>query len=83
MTWAEIRRQWPHLTGQAKAKWAKLSDLDLAIVGGDRDRLIDKLEKRYGLPRDDGNQHVDEWSSYEATPAKQVGGASLAEPRAK
>jgi hypothetical protein len=66
MTWTEIEVQWPRLTHQAKAKWAKLSELDLAIVGGNRDRLIDKLEKRYGLPRDDGGQHVDEWSGYEA-----------------
>ena len=70
MTWAEIEGQWPHLQGQAKVKWAKLSDLDLASVGGDRDRLIAKLEERYGLPKVDGGQHVDEWSNYEATPAK-------------
>jgi uncharacterized protein YjbJ (UPF0337 family) len=66
MTWTEIELQWPQLTHQAKAKWAKLSELDLAFVGGNRDRLIDKLEKRYGLPKDDGEQHVDEWSGYEA-----------------
>jgi uncharacterized protein YjbJ (UPF0337 family) len=66
MTWSEIEEHWPHLTPQAQAKWAKLTPLDLAIVGGDRDRLIGKLEKRYGLPRADGEQHVDEWSGYEA-----------------
>ena len=69
MTWAEIERQWPQLTEQAKAKWAKLTEADLAIVGGNRDRLIGKLEKRYGLPVEDGEQHVDEWGGYEATPA--------------
>ena len=68
MTWTEIGIHWPRLTKQAKAKWSKLTDADLAIVGGDRERLIGKLEKRYGLPKADGEQHVDEWSSYEATP---------------
>ena len=60
--------QWPQLKRQAQSKWTKLSDSDLTIVGGDRDRLIGKLEKRYGLPTDLGEQHVDEWIGFEATP---------------
>jgi hypothetical protein len=67
MTWVEIAVHWAHLAAQAKSKWTKLSDLDLAIVGGDRDRLIGALEKRYGLPAEEGAHHVDEWSNYEAT----------------
>jgi len=65
MTWDEIMVCWPQLSHQAKSKWAKLSDLDLEMVGGDRGRLIDKLEMRYGLPTIDGAQHVDEWSNYD------------------
>ncbi len=68
MTWDDIERQWPALAKQAQAKWAKLTTLDLVIVGGNRRRLIGKHEKRYGLPTDDGEQHVDEWSRYEAVP---------------
>ena len=34
----------------------------------DRARLIRKLEKRFGLPKELGEDHVDEWSSFEATP---------------
>lgn len=66
MTWVEIAREWPRLAEQARSKWAKLSLRDLAIVDGDRERLIGKLEKRYGLSRDDGALHVDEWSVHEA-----------------
>lgn len=69
MTWTEIEEQWPQVKGQARSKWAKLSDDDLVIVGGNRGRLITKLEERYGLPAKQGEQHVDEWSSHEATPA--------------
>ena len=66
MTWVEIKLHWPLLSRQAQAKWNKLTDSDLAIVGGDRGRLIGKLEKRYGLATDDGAQHVDQWSVHEA-----------------
>ena len=69
MTWSEIEEQWSHVARQAQAKWAKLSQGDLALVAGKRDRLISQLEKRYGLPRDLGEEHVDEWSRHEATPA--------------
>lgn len=72
MTWTEIELHWPQLTKQAQSKWRKLTELDLAFVGGSRARLIGKLEKRYGLPIEDGEQHVDEWSNYEAKPAAVV-----------
>jgi uncharacterized protein YjbJ (UPF0337 family) len=68
MTWIEIEAQWPHVSTQAKSKWAKLSDHDLTLVAGNRERLVGKLEKRYGLPREDGERHVDEWGAFEATP---------------
>jgi len=68
MTWAEIETNWPLLTRQAQTKWRKLTDLDLVIVGGSRARLIGMLEERYGLPIEEGGQHVDEWSNYEARP---------------
>lgn len=66
MTWFEIEEQWSDLAGQAQAKWRKLSDADLAHVGGNRDRLIGKLEERYGLDANDGASHVDDWVSHEA-----------------
>ena len=68
MTWADIVTQWPELTSQAQRKWSKLSDQDLAHVAGDRDRLVDKLEKRYGLSAEEGKEHVDEWCGFEAKP---------------
>lgn len=70
MTWPEIEEQWSEVKGQAQLKWAKLSAEDLALVAGKRDRLIGRLEERYGLPRDLGEAHVDEWSRHEATPAR-------------
>ncbi|HSO33504.1 MAG TPA: hypothetical protein VLT33_13315 [Labilithrix sp.] len=70
MTWREIETQWPHLRRQAQLKWTKLSDLDLTIVGGNRERLISKLEHRYGLPEELGGAHVDEWSTHEARPPR-------------
>ena len=72
MTWAEIELRWPQLVGQAKAKWPKLSDLDLATISGKRDRLIGKLAERYGLPSNLGEDHVDEWSTCEAKHAAHV-----------
>jgi uncharacterized protein YjbJ (UPF0337 family) len=66
MTWPEIEAQWSDLAPQARAKWEKLSDADLAHVGGDRARLIGKLEERYGLSAKDGAMHVDHWGDREA-----------------
>lgn len=69
MTWTDIEAAWPQLSRQAAAKWKKLSDADLSFVSGNRNRLIGKLEERYGV--DDGAPHVDEWSGFEARLAQQ------------
>jgi uncharacterized protein YjbJ (UPF0337 family) len=48
----KIQGQWKQLSGKLKAKWGKLTDDDLAVADGNREYLIGKLQKRYGMARD-------------------------------
>ena len=49
------------LKGSAKQKWADLTDDDLLHVEGSRDKLVGKVQERYGHSKDDAERQVDEW----------------------
>lgn len=61
MNWERVEGQWYQLKGELKSKWAKLTDDDLKSVAGKRDRLIGKLQERYGVMKDEAERQVEDW----------------------
>lgn len=61
MNWERVEGQWNQLKGELKSKWAKLTDDDLRNVGGKKDRLVGKLQERYGVMKEEAERQVDEW----------------------
>jgi uncharacterized protein YjbJ (UPF0337 family) len=61
LNWDTIQGQWTHLKGEAKSQWAKLTDDDLKLAGAHKDKLIGKIQERYGVLRDDAERQVDAW----------------------
>ncbi len=57
-----VKGQWKQFRGQAKIWWGKLTDNDLDQINGERERLIGKLQERYGYTREqavnDVNKHL-------------------------
>jgi len=39
--------------------WAKLTDSDLDDIGGKKDRLIGRLQQRYGYKKDEASREAD------------------------
>lgn len=63
MNWDQLRGMWNQLTGDAKRHWGKLSDDDLKVVEGDRQRLVGKIQERYGVTKEEADRQVDAWIS--------------------
>ena len=61
MNWDRIEGKWKQAKGTLKQKWGKLTDDDLDVIAGSRDKFVGKLQERYGIARDDAQQTVDEW----------------------
>jgi uncharacterized protein YjbJ (UPF0337 family) len=61
MNWDIIEGKWDQFKGDVRSKWAKLSDDDLSAVGARKDKLIGKIQERYGVLRDDAERQVDAW----------------------
>jgi len=51
-TWSCVREDWGQYKGQIKQRWAKLTDDDLTYINGDRELLLNRLQLRYGMPRE-------------------------------
>jgi uncharacterized protein YjbJ (UPF0337 family) len=60
MAWNEIEGYWQEFSGEAKKRWAKLTDNDLVECRGNRDVLVGKLRQLYGITADEAGQQIGE-----------------------
>jgi uncharacterized protein YjbJ (UPF0337 family) len=56
-----LKGQWKQIVGDVKARWGKLTDDELTQIEGNYDKLIGKIQERYGHHRDQAQRDVDEW----------------------
>lgn len=61
MNWDQIQGSWRQFRGQVKQKWGKLTDDDLDYISGKREELVGRLQKRYGIAKDEAERQVDEF----------------------
>lgn len=60
--WDMIAGKWKQAKGEAQKQWGKLTDNDLAQVEGDREKLLGKIQERYGMTKEEANREIDEWA---------------------
>jgi len=63
MNWDQVEGKWKQIKGSAKDQWGKLTDDDLDQAAGKRDKLVGKIQERYGIAKEEAEKQVDEWSS--------------------
>jgi uncharacterized protein YjbJ (UPF0337 family) len=62
MNWEQAEGKWMQLKTLVIARWAKLTDNDLAFIAGRRDQLISKIQERYGIDKEEAEGQVNEWN---------------------
>ncbi|MFN8375012.1 MAG: CsbD family protein [Anaerolineae bacterium] len=61
-TWDRIVGKWHQVKGEVRTRWGKLTDDDLEQIAGEREKLVGKLQERYGISKDEINDQIDEWA---------------------
>lgn len=61
MNWDQIKGKWKEMTGDVQAKWAELSDDDVAEINGDRRALEGAIQQKYGKTKEAAKSEVDEF----------------------
>jgi uncharacterized protein YjbJ (UPF0337 family) len=63
MNWDQMEGKWKQMKGSVRSKWGELTDDDVDQIAGQRDKLLGKLQERYGIARDVAEKQADEWYS--------------------
>lgn len=59
MNWQTVEGTWTEMRGKAREKWGKLTDSDLDEIAGKKDRLIGRLQQRYGYEKEKASREAD------------------------
>jgi uncharacterized protein YjbJ (UPF0337 family) len=51
-----LKGKWNEIKGAVKEKWGKLTDDDLTVVEGKKEKLLGLLQKKYGYAKDKAEQ---------------------------
>jgi uncharacterized protein YjbJ (UPF0337 family) len=54
-----LKGKWKQLRGSVKETWGELTDDDLNQIEGKRDKLIGKLQEKYGYSKMEAEKEVD------------------------
>ena len=63
MNWDRVEGNWRQLKGLYKEHWGKLTDDQLEIIAGKRERLIGVLQESYCVAQDEAERQVKEWEN--------------------
>ena len=56
-----LKGKWKQVKGEVKSQWGKLTDDDLDQAEGDAEKLIGRVQERYGYAREDAKREVDDF----------------------
>jgi len=72
MNWERIEVNWKHFKHNAKRHWVKLSEEELEVIAGSRERLAEKIRQVYGISREIAEKQLASWqgAQKESSPFK-------------
>ncbi len=59
MNWEHVEAQWEKVKGKFHEKWGHLTNDDLEVIRGKKDRLVGKLRQRYADQKDNIENDVE------------------------
>lgn len=58
-----LKGKWGQFKGSAKSQWGQLTDDDLTQAEGEYEKLVGKLQERYGYARERAEKEVNDFMS--------------------
>lgn len=64
MNWEQAKGNWKQFKGKVKEKWGRLTDDELDEIEGKRDQLLGKIQKQYGITKEEAERQVGDWERH-------------------
>lgn len=58
---SDVERAWKQFKSTVQRRWTLLTGDDLDLIAGNYDRLVAKLQERYGMTRQQAERELDEF----------------------
>ena len=68
-----LKGQWHQVKGEVKTQWGKLTDSDMDQIAGQSEKLIGKLQEKYGYAKEKAEQ---EFNSFQCEAERQADAAA-------
>jgi uncharacterized protein YjbJ (UPF0337 family) len=62
MNWDLIKGKWHEVKGSVRAKWGELTDDEIEELDGNREKMVGKIQQKYGVAKEEAEKQVDEWT---------------------
>jgi uncharacterized protein YjbJ (UPF0337 family) len=62
MNWDQVKGEWKQLKGSVRKQWGKLTDDDLDVIAGERERLAGVIQQRYGISQEEAERQIASWN---------------------
>lgn len=62
MNWDRIEGNWKQFSGKVRQQWGKLTDDDLDVIGGRREELSGRIQKAYGVSKDEADRQISQFA---------------------
>lgn len=62
INWDQIEGDWKQFKGKIKQKWADLTDDELDEADGKKDVLVGKIQKRYGISKEEAEKQINDFT---------------------
>lgn len=56
-----LKGKWRQVKGDIKAQWGRLTDDDLDVIDGNREKLLGRIQESYGVARKEAEDQLKEW----------------------
>jgi uncharacterized protein YjbJ (UPF0337 family) len=56
-----LKGRWNQLKGEIRTRWGKLTDDDVSQIEGHAEKMIGKLQERYGYKREQAEKEINDF----------------------
>ena len=56
-----LKGKWNQFKGEVKKEWGKLTNDDVDMINGEYDKLVGRIQERYGRSREEVREEVDRY----------------------